>query len=237
MGQLPSPTRLGGSDQYATSRAVVAESRARGLADNIAYVADGNAPMDGALLGSTVGRMTGLLMLSPAPLSSTAAGTAAANNLSARLDRMFLVAAAQRPPPGNYYNLPGGGSSTAAGKRRTRLTAAIRGILRGGVVSSLARGRVIRAAGATARCSGRVRVTVRRSKRGPVLASRLATVARNCRWSKRFVFSRRKLTRRQRRQLARRKRVALYASFRYGGNSGLLPSRAKTRRYFIRSRR
>ncbi len=95
VGQLPgavtAKTRLGGADQYATSRAVVAESLRRGLPDNMAYVADGSKPIDGALLGSTVGRVTGLLMLSPAPLRSTAARTARANRLSRRLDRLILL--------------------------------------------------------------------------------------------------------------------------------------------------
>jgi len=53
-------------------------------------VANGDRPLDGALLGSMVGRATGLLMLSPGPLSSTAAGTANANGLSGRLDRLIL---------------------------------------------------------------------------------------------------------------------------------------------------
>ncbi len=94
VGRLPGTVtakRLGGANQYATSRAVVAESRARGLPVNIGYVADGARPIDGALLGSTVGRVTGLLMLSPAPLSSRAARTAKANKLRGRLDRLVLL--------------------------------------------------------------------------------------------------------------------------------------------------
>jgi len=110
MGQLPNPTRLGGADQYATSRAVVAESRQRGLPTNIAYVADGENPMDGALLGSAVGRLTGLLMLSPAPLTSSAPDTAAANDLTASLDRMVLFerSVAPRPPDGPQDPVPPG---------------------------------------------------------------------------------------------------------------------------------
>jgi FG-GAP-like repeat len=139
------------------------------------------------------------------------------------------------PSSRGYYQVPGGGGGSG-GKARTRLSASIRGIRRGGAVSSLARGRVIRAAGASAGCSGRVRVRVRRSKGGKLVASRLAVVGRTCRWSKRFVFPVRRLTRAQRRALARGKRVRLYASFRYGGNAGLLPSTA-SRRYSVKSRR
>jgi hypothetical protein len=140
------------------------------------------------------------------------------------------------PRAGNYYTLPYGTPPGTGGKARTRLSAAIRGIRRGGVVSSLARGRVIRAAGSTARCSGRVRIRVRGSRRGRIVASRLATVARSCRWSKRFVFPTRRLTRRQRRALARGRKIRLYASFRYGGNSGLEASTA-SRSYVVKSRR
>ncbi len=99
-GQLPAPERLGGPDQYATSREVVAESLRRGLPDNIAYFSNGERPIDGALLGSTVGRLTGLLMLTPGPISATAPETAAANGLSGRLDRLILLQPAAVAPGG-----------------------------------------------------------------------------------------------------------------------------------------
>ena len=101
---LPAGTasrRLGGADQYATSQAVVAESVQRGLPTNLMYVADGTRPIDAALLGSTVGRVTALMALSRPPLSSTAAGTAAAAGLQPHLDRLILlqpVAAGGTPP-------------------------------------------------------------------------------------------------------------------------------------------
>jgi len=102
MNQLPAPQRLGGSDQYATSKAVVAESVARGLPTNIAYLADGSKPMDGALLGAVVGRVTALEALSKAPLSSTAAGTAAGLGLTSQLDRMILLQGAAAQAPAGY---------------------------------------------------------------------------------------------------------------------------------------
>jgi len=107
--QLPAAERLGGADQYATSRAVVAKSLQRGLPDNIAFVANGDRPMDGALMGSTVGRLTGLLMLSPGPISATAPATAASNGLSGRLDRLILLQTAAVAPPGG----PGPGGAPA----------------------------------------------------------------------------------------------------------------------------
>jgi len=109
VSQLPNPKRLGGADQYATSKAVVAESRERGLADNIAYVADGDSPMDGALLGAAAGRTTGLLLLAPEPLEANARAAAADMGLSGLLDRLIL--AQGLPIPSN----PGGGGGPGSG--------------------------------------------------------------------------------------------------------------------------
>lgn len=103
MGQLPSPKRLGGADQYATSQAVVAESKERGVPDNIAYVADGDSPMDAALAGAAVGRLGGLLLLSRQPLETTGPTTADALGLTAGLDRIIplqTVAPTVGPGPG-----------------------------------------------------------------------------------------------------------------------------------------
>jgi putative cell wall-binding protein len=71
----PNVTRLGGGDQYATSVAVVQEAITLGLPDNIVYTADGSRPIDGALLGSAVGRLGGLMLLTPGA-STDAAETA-----------------------------------------------------------------------------------------------------------------------------------------------------------------
>ena len=101
--QFPAAERLGGANQYATSQAVVAESLERGLPDNIAYVADGARPIDGALLGSTVGRVNGLQMLARAPLSTNAPGVAAATGVSGRLDRLILL----QPAPAGSGPRPG----------------------------------------------------------------------------------------------------------------------------------
>ena len=103
MAALPSPTRLGGADQYATSRAVATESVvARGLPSNIVYVADGARPMDSALLGAVVGRRTGIMVLAPSPLYSTAASAVSAANLG-RTDRIIFVGPSEpatiAPPP------------------------------------------------------------------------------------------------------------------------------------------
>ena len=86
--------RLGGADQYETSRAVVGESVDRGLPTNVVYVADGASPMDATLLGGVVARATGMLVLARTPLTGSAAGQAADFGLTG-IDRFILV---ERPP-------------------------------------------------------------------------------------------------------------------------------------------
>jgi len=111
LGQLPGAKRLGGGDQYATSKAVVAESRERGLPANTVYAADGAKPMDAALLGPVVGRATGIMLLAPAPLSASVANQAASFGLGlGAIDRFVLVdippASGTGPGPG----VPGSGT-------------------------------------------------------------------------------------------------------------------------------
>ena len=100
MEGLPSPKRLNGADQYATSRSVAAESVNRGLPSNIVYVADGARSMDAALLGAVVGRTTGMMLLSPGAFN--ASGYAAAAGLGG-IDRFVAVVppvpVAPPPPP------------------------------------------------------------------------------------------------------------------------------------------
>ena len=89
-GALPSASRLAGTDQYATSRAVIGESVRRGLPGNIVYVADGTKPLEAALLGAAVGRLTGMMVLSRAPLYGSASSTASSFGLG-NVDRLVLV--------------------------------------------------------------------------------------------------------------------------------------------------
>ena len=91
LGALPGARRLGGGDPYAVSRAVVAESVARGLPPNIVYVADGEQPFDAALLGSAAGRTSGLLLLVPG--ADAAAAEQALDGLGLRngVDRLIVA--------------------------------------------------------------------------------------------------------------------------------------------------
>jgi hypothetical protein len=103
-GQLPSAKRLGGDTQYDTSKAVVAESKERGLPSNVVYAADGEQPMDSALLGGVVARATGMLILAPAPLYETAKGQATDFGLSG-ISR-FFIAGGSAPPPAPTITSP-----------------------------------------------------------------------------------------------------------------------------------
>jgi hypothetical protein len=98
LADLPSPKRLGGDDQYETSRAVVEESEARGLPSNVVYVADGSQPMDAALLGGAVARKTGMMVLAPAPLQSTSVSQASSFGLSG-ISRFVVLGSAPDAPP------------------------------------------------------------------------------------------------------------------------------------------
>ncbi len=101
-------TRLGGATQYDTSKAVVTESKARGLPNNIVYLADGTNPMDATLLGGVVARATGTLVLAPTPLyDNTQAALATQFGLTG-IDRFVLLGPAR----------PSGTPPAPAGERR-----------------------------------------------------------------------------------------------------------------------
>jgi putative cell wall-binding protein len=65
MAQLPQPQRVGSGDAVATSLAVVGESRRRGLPWNVVFASRDTRRMDAAVMGAAVGRIGGLLLLTP----------------------------------------------------------------------------------------------------------------------------------------------------------------------------
>jgi len=103
---LPGAKRLGGSDQYAVSRAVVTESVARGLPTNMVYVADGQQPFDAALLGTVAGRAGGLLLLAPGADPVAAEQSLTTLGLQSGVDR--LVTARSVGLSGGAYRLVAG---------------------------------------------------------------------------------------------------------------------------------
>lgn len=124
--------RLDGGNQYETSARVVTESKVRGLPTNVAYVADGNTdgnkPIDAAVLGAEVGRLSGLMLLSP-----SADGSFARTMLGAdadRTDRLVFAQGRGGQDPSATAQDPGGPERTGgdpgrldgAGPDRSRRT-------------------------------------------------------------------------------------------------------------------
>ncbi len=92
---LPKPQRLGGRDAVATSRALLAESRRRGLPTNIVYTARASRRMDAALLGPAAGRMTGLLLLTHSGQAEVA-GLLDSLRIRGSVDRVVAIDGAGR---------------------------------------------------------------------------------------------------------------------------------------------
>jgi hypothetical protein len=111
------------ADQYTTSLAVVNASIGFGLPDNIVYVADGSRPIDGALLGASVARLGGLMLLTPSASTSAAAATLGTLGLDASTDRIVGaigiggVDPTVPPPPQHslIVSLAGTGSGSVSG--------------------------------------------------------------------------------------------------------------------------
>ncbi len=119
---LPGATRLGGGDQFATSNSVVQESVARGLPKNVVYVADGNKPMQAALMGAAVGRMGGLLVLSPGGTATAAEAVVGSLGLRPVVDRLVTsnladvpIVAPDPPDVSTYRTLASDGGVFAFG--------------------------------------------------------------------------------------------------------------------------
>lgn len=88
---VTSVRRVGGPDQYATSEAVLQESLSRGLPPNVVYVADGARPVDADAVGAAVGRLNGMMLLTPGPNGPLAADRLAANGIEGRVDRIVTA--------------------------------------------------------------------------------------------------------------------------------------------------
>ena len=234
---VPDTERLGGADQYATSRAVVQESLQRGLPSNIVYVANGGRPMDAALLGFAVGRSTGIMALSPASVSQTAPATASAADLTG-IDRFVVVEAsapsAPPPPPpppiGNVPTTPPPPPATVGAIKR--LTGKISATVtpnrdlrapyrfRTSGKLTLPKG-ITRAVG----CTGRVSVQVKRG--GTTISTRRVSLRKDCTYRSTVTF-------RNSKRFGRTIK-SLRFTVRFLGNTRVAPARAASR--FARVRR
>jgi hypothetical protein len=96
MSQLASanrnPRRLGGGDQYATSRAVLQESIARGLPTNQVFVTDGNNILQEPVVGAGAGRIGGLQLATRGGSTAEAQSVLAGLGLQPKLDRIITPA-------------------------------------------------------------------------------------------------------------------------------------------------
>ena len=92
LAQLPAPRRLGGADQFATSRAVLRESLLRGLPANLVYVTDGTRSMESALLGATVGRIGGLQLVARGGAAGALRTIARSRSLRASVTGVLAIA-------------------------------------------------------------------------------------------------------------------------------------------------
>ena len=63
LAQLPEPQRFAGDDPVETSRAIADESRERGVPTNLVFATKYTRSMPAALMGSAVGRIGGLMLL------------------------------------------------------------------------------------------------------------------------------------------------------------------------------
>lgn len=232
-----SPDRLGGADQYATSRAVLHESRLRGLPDNVVYVADGNRPMDAALVGPAVGRTTGLLALTPGSPSQNAPATASAADLSG-VDRFVVVEATAPaappppppppPPPAAAPPPPPPPPAAAVKRRKGKLSATVTPSsdrrapfrFRTSGKLTLPKG-ITRAVG----CTGRVSVQVKRG--GTTISTRRVSLRKDCTYRSTVSFA---TSKRFGRTIKRLRFTA-----RFLGNTRVAPVTAKSR--YVRVRR
>jgi hypothetical protein len=90
MAQLPGAQRLAGRDAVGTSRTVLGESRRRGLPTNLVYASDARRRMDAAVMGPTVGRMGGLLLLTEGGASAARDAVRAAG-MRGMVDRVVVA--------------------------------------------------------------------------------------------------------------------------------------------------
>ncbi|HSH23555.1 MAG TPA: cell wall-binding repeat-containing protein [Acidimicrobiales bacterium] len=90
LASLPNPTRLGGANQYETSKAVLQASvNDWKLPTNNVFVANGTNPQHGALLGSGSGRIGGLMLLTPNGTADEAKAVLDSLGLTIRVDRIL----------------------------------------------------------------------------------------------------------------------------------------------------
>jgi putative cell wall-binding protein len=91
VGQLSGATRLAGSDASATSVAVAAEARTRGVPANVVFVADPARPVDDALAGAAAARVGAVVILAPGANATAAQRLVAQLHNAVPVDQLVVV--------------------------------------------------------------------------------------------------------------------------------------------------
>ncbi len=99
LGSLPGAQRVGGSDAYATSRALLSVSVRHGVPDNQVFVTDGTNSMETALLGPVAARIGGLQLVARGGPSLAARIVAGSHTLRASVTQLEVVEALPRRQP------------------------------------------------------------------------------------------------------------------------------------------
>ena len=221
--------------------------RTRGLPANVVYVADGERPVDAAVLGAAVGRLTGLMLLAPSASSAAAQSRLTALGVEPAVDRVVsargvggtdptvpALPAPVQPPAGLPLTPPAVDPPllpppvvVTPTRRSGRLSATVTPAreLRA-PFSFRTRGTLTLPSAITklVGCIGRVSVQV---KRGNVtISTRRVTLSKSCTYSSRVTFAN---SRRFGRTIKRLKFTA-----RFLGNARVLPTAATPRYSRIR---
>ena len=88
--QLPQAQRLAGEGAIGTSRAILRESKLRGLPTNVVFAARSTRRMDAAVMGAAVGRIGGLLLLTSGR-ASAAREALQESNMRSKVDHLMVA--------------------------------------------------------------------------------------------------------------------------------------------------
>lgn len=91
LADLPRPKRLGGDSVAETSEAVLRESRRRGLPSNVVFAAQDSRRMQAAVMGSAVGRLGAMLLLTEQPGVAAARDAVRDVKMRWKVDHLMVV--------------------------------------------------------------------------------------------------------------------------------------------------
>jgi hypothetical protein len=89
LASLPSPHRFKGTDPASVSEAIATAARSSGIPTNVIYVVSDTSPVIAGVAGAAVGRLGGLLLVTPSTASAEA--DLATAKLDSQVDRIVLI--------------------------------------------------------------------------------------------------------------------------------------------------